>query len=158
MDKLKQILILFFQIIALFLLLSSLSSGGVSELLGSTFGEASKIIIQFGIAIMALFSGALSFLLPTRRHRILRDTQIHITKYIGMLGLFQGIAYFLAPVFSTVTIGFSGGADSILMSVIVMMYCMFAFMEPVNYFKNLFSLVKSVEMRDPRKVVGHFFK
>lgn len=158
MTKIKYIFILVIQIIALIILLQTLSGGGMSLLLGATFGAVSSVVIQFGVIIMALFASAISLYLPTRTHRILRDTQIHLTKYITVLGLFQVLALMLSKVTSILAVGTATAIHPIFMSVMVMLYCMSAFMMPFTYVKGLFNIIKSVEFRDPRNIIRGYFE
>lgn len=156
MNRLKRVIIMFLQVVALFFLLQTLTHGGMGALLGEGFGRASKVIVEFGVTIMCFFSAIVSFYLPTRRHRVLRDTQIHLTKYLSILGLFQVLAYFLV----NVTESFGPGGASLhplMVSILIMLYCMSAFMVPFNYVKTLFNKLKAVEYRDPRVLVRQFF-
>ncbi|QST02995.1 hypothetical protein IMZ31_20830 (plasmid) [Pontibacillus sp. ALD_SL1] len=156
MKHFKRVLILVLQLVMLFALLQTLVHGGMGALLGETFGHVSRVIIEFGVTIMCLFSSLLSFYLPSRRHRILRDAQVHLMKYISVLGLFQVLAYFLVNVTSSL-VG-SASLHPLMLSIMIMLYCMSAFMIPFNYVKTLFNKVKAVETRDPRNLVRQFFE
>lgn len=153
--KWKYVLVLVLQIIALVFLLQTLNGGGMTTLLGEGFGQISSIIIQFGVIIMTLFASFISVFHPTRAHRILRDTQFQISKYMVVLGLFQVLAVMISKVAGNVAAG-SAAISPMFMNVMIMLYCMNAFMIPFNYVKNLFNIMKSVEKRNPNQIVKDY--
>lgn len=155
--KWKYVLVLLLQIIMLIFLLQTLHVGGMTLLLGDGFGQISGVVIQFGIIIMALFASFISLFHPTRQHRILRDTQFQLSKYMVVLGLFQVLAIMISNVAGSLPAG-SAAVNPMFMSVMVMLYCMTAFMIPFNYVKNLFNIMKSVEKRDPNRIVKEYFR
>lgn len=155
--KWKYVLVLILQIIMLVFLLQSLNVSGMSLLFGEGFGQISSVVIQFGVVIMALFASFVSLFHPTRQHRILRDTQFQLSKYMVVLGLFQVLAFMVSKVAGSMAAGVSA-VNPMFMSVMVMAYCMSAFMIPFNYVKNLFNIMKSVEKRDPNRIVKEYFR
>jgi hypothetical protein len=158
MEKIKRILILILQLLSLFLLVFMLSKGGIAVILGSEMAMITARIIEFGVALMSLAGIAFGLYLPTRRHRIFRDTQIHLFKYMTLLALYQLLCFFI-----TGTFGFMGSASLLtkmpaaLTNVLVLTFCLLAFMTPFNYIKQLFTVLKSVEYRDPRSLIRQLF-
>lgn len=157
MDKVKRILTTIVELVALLLLLETLGKVGMGVLLGEAFAAVAKIIIAFGVSIMSIFGVGLAMYLPTRRHRILRDTQVHVLKYTFVLGLYQILGLFITKSTALLKAGAIAGISPILMNVLMMTFVMIALMMPFNYVKSLFGLLKSVELRDPRKMIKQFF-
>ena len=157
MDKIKKIMDLIVQLLGLVFLLSYISHGGLAVILGGGMMELVKVIVEFGVAAICLSGAVVGLYLPTRRHRIFRDTQIHTLKYIGLLAGYQLLCMFL-----TGTIGGLSGdliteMPSGLINVLMVSFVLIAIMRPFNYIKSLFPLVNSVEYRDPRTLIKQLF-
>jgi hypothetical protein len=158
MDKIKKIADLIVQLLGLVFLLSYITHGGMANILGAGVIELVKVIVQFGISAIALSGAVVGLYLPTRRHRIFRDTQIHSLKYIGILSGYQLLCMFL-----TGTIGGLSGElikemPGGLTNILIISFVLIAIMMPFNYIKSLFTLVKSVEYRDPRSLIKQLFR
>ena len=141
MDKVKRILTTIVELVALLVLLETLGKAGMGVLLGAAFASVAKVIIAFGVSIMSIFGVALAIYLPTRRHRILRDTQVHVLKYTFVLGLYQMLGFFITKSSALLKTGAIAGVSPILMNVLMMTFVMIALMMPFNYVKSLFGLL-----------------
>lgn len=157
MDKLKKILDLVVQLVGLVLLLSYITHGGLAVILGDGMIKLVKIIVEFGIAAINLSGVAVGLYLPTRRHRVFRDTQIHALKYIGLLGGYQLLCMFLTGTIGGLSGELISEMPSGLINVLMVSFVLIAIMMPFNYIKSLFTLVKSVEYRDPRSLIRQLF-
>lgn len=158
MDKIKKIVTTIAQLLMLLVLLETLGSVGMGSLLGEAFAEIAKIIIAFGVSIMSLAGIVFSVYLPTRTHRMLRNTQVHIMKYIAVLSLYQILGFFITQATGIMTAGAISQISPILINVLLMTFTLIALMMPFNYVKSLFGELKSVEFRDPRQLVNQFFR
>lgn len=157
MDKIKKIMDLVVQLVGLALLLGYISHGGLAVILGSGMIALVKVIVEFGIAAISLSGALVGLYLPTRRHRIFRDTQIHSLKYLGLLGGYQLLCMFLTGTIGGLSGELISEMPSGLVNVLMVSFVLIAIMMPFNYIKSLFTLVKSVEFRDPRSLIRQLF-
>lgn len=142
-------------------LLYLLSDGGFAAVLGAGVLQVIRMVAEFGISIMAVFGVLVAWLLKSRRHRILRDTQYQIFKYALVLGLFQVLTM-------TLTGGLPGSSFALpkdllkelpsgFLSVLSYAFYGMAIMIPFNYIKNLISSLKAVEHRNPQHLIRQIF-
>ena len=155
-EKIKRILTTILELAMLIVLLETLDKGGISTFLGNDLTQMVKVVIGFGVTIMGACGIVIGAYLPTRRHRIFRDTQIHLLKYIAILDLFQILAWFMTKETTALSVG-AGPGSPIFLHILLMMFSMIAIMMPFNYVKSMFGLLKSVEIRDPRRIMKQFF-
>lgn len=155
--KSEKVVYLLLQIIGLVILLVTLTTSGMGVLLGSDVASSLRSVVNFGTLTIAMSGILTGFLLKTRRHRIFRDTQIHLFKYFGTLGALQVMAMFMTGTFGLIPDELIGQMMSNVVKVVAITFSVMAFIMPVNYLKAQFNLVKAAEYRDPRKVVKSFF-
>lgn len=157
MTKLKRILVIILQILSLMALLLTISHSGFGALFGSQMGEIVKVVIEFGVILMSVMGAIVGIYLPSRRHRLFRDTQIHVMKYISYLGLYQVLMIFITHAAGGLGSDFLSQMPSIITNIIMLTFAMLSFMMPFNYMKSLFTIIKSVEYRDPRDLIRQLF-
>lgn len=159
-DKIKQILVTVFEIGMLVTLLETIGTGGIGVLLGATYALISKVIIAFGVSVMGISGIGLSIYLPTQRFVLLRDAQVSLLAYVSGLGFLQILGLFIVKQLGVA--GAAGlaaaGTHSIMITVVLTMFAMASLYVPFNYFKNLFSVLKANQSRDPRRLIKPFFK
>lgn len=144
------------ELVLLIMLLETMDMSGIGTLLGAGFAQVAKVIVGFGVSIMSIFGIIFGLYLPTRRHRIFRDTQVHILKYIGVLGLYQILCLFITNAVGATGIQESMGPN--LMNVLLMTFSLIALMMPFNFVKSLFGVLKAVEIRDPKTLMRQFYR
>ena len=157
MTRNKEILYTIAEILLLISLLFLLSKGGLAVFVGSAMAEIMKVIIQFGVFIMTLFGILVGTFLPTRRHRIYRDTQVHSVKYLIILLLYQMMMLFVGSIIGSMDTSLVSRIPPMLSQIVGMTFAMIALMMPFNFVKNLFTYIKSVEFRDPRDIIRQLF-
>lgn len=158
MSNAKQIIITLFQIISMILLLLYLGDAGLGEILGKEVAEIVKVIIEFGVTTIALSGALFGLYAPTRRHRMFRNTQIHLLKYISVLSMYQVLALFMTGTIGAVGVGLMTQLPPIFMNVLMISFSLIAIMMPFNYIKSLFNELKTVEYRDPRNLIKQMFR
>lgn len=157
MGRYKEIIYTIIEILLLIALISLLSHSGFSFFVGTAMAEIMKVIVEFGVLIMTVFGVLIGFLLPTRRHRIFRDTQTHSIKYLVILTLYQVMMLFITGTVGAMDGELISNIPPVLSQIIGMTFSMIAFMMPFNFVKNLFTYLKSVEYRDPRDIIRQLF-
>lgn len=150
MGKKTRLLHLLLQIIVLLLLLYFLESNGEPLIFGAS------IALTFGVAVISIFSSIVSFLLPERRHRILRDTQFSVSVYLGKL------AFILTTMMLFVN-GAEGSNNEMiqnqkLFDILSMGFLMLAAFSPIAHIGYVLSTIKSVEYRNPKEIIRQYYK
>jgi len=150
MKKLSKLIQLIYQVLMLLLLFHFLSMGG------STLMYGGALAIKFGVSVMALVGSAFSFVLPTVRHRLLRDTQIGISSYLTQLCVILIMILMLSSATSTVAIEVLQSQK--IFQLLTYGFLMYAVLGPVAQIGMMFSSLKSVEYRNPMTIFRQHFQ
>jgi len=150
MGKTSRLLHLLMQVLMLALLLHFLEFGEDTLIYGA------DLALKFGVSVVSIIGGAISFILPERRHRLLRDTQFGITVYLGKL------SFILATMMLFVH-GAGGAAVGMiqnqkLFDILSMAFLMLAALFPLGHIGYLLSTIKSVEFRNPKELIRQYYK
>lgn len=157
MTKIKRIALLILEVVSLLLLLNYIDHGGLKDMIGSEMVGVLKLIIEFGVTAIVVTGVVVGSYLPTRRHRYYRDTQIHVLKYLSVLGLLQVLAMFMTGVFGSLPSDLVLRVPPVLLNVVMITFALMAIMMPINFVKAAFNYIKSVEHRDPRSLMRQLF-
>jgi hypothetical protein len=153
MERSNRIVALLFQLLSLVFLMVYMSYGGINLFLGEVMTEMAKVVVQFGIAIITLAGIATGLLINHQKHRIFRDTYYHGLKYIWVLILYQTLMWFLGGAAGSIGGELMQKMPPLLVNIIVLTFSMIAFMMPFNYVKSMFTKLKSVEHRNPKRLI-----
>jgi hypothetical protein len=117
-----------------------------------------RLVIEFGVALIAGIGAIAGLYIKDDRPRILRDTQAQVGSYIVRLGAFQLLMF----VITHGLVGFASGVPSqivnVLNPVIIFGFCMYAIMSPFTYLQHIFHLLKAKEITNPSKILRELFK
>lgn len=157
MDRIKQLIWMLVNVGLLIALLLQLSHGGVGMVLGDVLVKLLKVVVEFGVSVISITGIVLGIMLPTQRHRQLRNAQLQSMKYIVVLLLFQILMWFIGG-----AVGGLGGnllqkLPPTIINVVGFSFMMIAFMMPFNFVKYGFNQLKAVEERNPHQFMRQLF-
>lgn len=158
-EKVKKIVKLAAQLTLYLGAMSLIGNGEIGMLLGGVLGnKALQAIISIGILLIILPAIGFSFLFPTRRTLLLRETQIQVFKYLMWMVGFQFIGW------GVLGVAGGGAAEAMkafspyVLQTLIMSMTFMGIGMPLKYVGQLFNQAKALQVRNPSDIIKQFYK